>query len=296
MVIIYNMNRKLILAIAFLALCHSASAQFVAVNGIDRDGFGGTYQIDGSGYDNGTYWWMCAEPLQGTGGAGSGQSMIANSLSLAGGWDRQNTQRLSDYSSNPGFYSSAYTRQINILSYVLDTYLRWDLAGTSGRFSEQSSTAANFGSDDAFYNSFFTVQTVLTNLYGSPARTDYTNISTTDPADSQTKFTFFQGNAAGNITALASRESLFNTIVNDIDTKAGTTFFDNYTSLGTYMIISSSYSTANNGIDPNDPNASEKNWQDALVIVAPVPEPSGALLIACTGLAFMLRRFRRVTV
>ena len=283
------MTFKLVPFIALFALCLSASGQVVAINGIDRDGYGGTYEISGSGYDGGTYWWMCAEPIPGTTGAGNGQGMIANSLSLAGGWDRQNTQRLSDYSANPGFYSTAYTRQIGILSYVLDTYLRWDLAGSSGRFTEQSSVAGNFGNNDAFYNSFFTVQNVLNNLYGAPGKTDFTDISSGE----SNPFSFFEGNAAGNAAAIAARQSLFNTIVNDVDGKAGTSFFDTYVAQGTYMIASSSFSTANNGLGPEDAN---KNWQDALIIVAPVPEPSGALLIACTGLAFMLRRFRRVPV
>lgn len=283
------MTIKLLSVITFFLLCLSASGQLISVNGIDRDGYGGTYQLSGSGYDGGNYWWMCAEPIPGTTGAGSGQGMIANSLSLAGGWDRQNTERLNDYNSNPGFYSSAYPKQINILSYVLDTYLRWDLAGASGRFTEQNSTAANFGNDDAFYNSFFTVQNVLNNLYGAPGKTDYTDISFGEA----NPFTFYEGNATGNTAAIAARQSLFNTIVNDVDSKAGTSFFDAYVAQGTYMIASSSFSTANNGLGPEDSN---KNWQDALIIVAPVPEPSGAILIACTGLAFMLRRFRCVTV
>ncbi len=232
---------------------------------------------------------MCAEPIPGTSGAGNGQGMIADSLSLAGGWDRQNTERLSDYSSNPGFYTTSYPKQIAILSYVLDTYLRWDLAGSSGRFAEQSSASATFGNDDAFYNSFFTVQNVLTHLYGAPGKTDYTDISSGDA----NPFTFYDGNAAGNSAAIAARQSLFNTIVNDVDGKAGTSFFDTYIAQGTYMIASSSFSTVNNGLGAEEPS---KNWQDALIIVAPVPEPSGALLIACTGLAFMLRRFRRVSV
>lgn len=286
------MFTKTIQTLAFFAICLSASGQIVAINGIDRDGYGGTYEVSGSGYDGGTYWWMCAEPVPGTGGAGFGQGMIANSLSLAGGWDRQNTERLTDYTNNPGFYSTAYPKQISILSYVLDTYLRWDLAGASGRFSEQSSSSANFGNDDAFYNSFFTVQNVLNNLYGAPGKTDYTDISVGDA----NPFSFFDGNASGNSAAIAARQSLFNTIVNDVDGKAGTSFFDAYVAQGNYMIACSSFTTANNGLGPEDPN---KNWQDALLILAapvPVPEPSGALLIACTGLAFMLRRFRRVTI
>ncbi len=283
------MTSKAIPSLAFFVLSLSASAQIVAINGIDRDGYGGTYEISGSNYDGGTYWWMCAEPIPGTIGAGNGQGMIADSLSLAGGWDRQNTERLFDYSANPGFYTTAYPRQIGILSYVLDTYLRWDLAGSSGRFTEQSSTSANFGNDDTFYNSFFTVQNVLNNVYGAPGKTDYTDISSGEA----NPFTFYEGNATGNSPAIAARQDLFLSIVNDVDAKADSSFFDTYVAQGTYMIASSTFSTANNSLGSEDAN---KNWQDALIIVAPVPEPSGALLIACSGLAFMFRRFRRVTI
>jgi hypothetical protein len=175
------------------------------------------------------------------------------------------------------------------LSYVLDTYLRWDLAGSSGRFTEQSSTSANFGNDDTFYNSFFTVQNVLNNVYGAPGKTDYTDISSGEA----NPFTFYEGNATGNSPAIAARQDLFISIVNDVDAKADSSFFDTYVAQGTYMIASSTFSTANNSLGSEDAN---KNWQDALIIVAPVPEPSGALLIACSGLAFMFRRFRRVTI
>ncbi len=53
-------------------------------------------------------------------GAGNGQEMIADSLGLAKVWHRQNTERLSDYSANPGFYTTAYTRRLGIFSYVLE--------------------------------------------------------------------------------------------------------------------------------------------------------------------------------
>ena len=46
--------------IFLVVLSLTASAQIVTISGIDRDGYGGTYQISGSEYDGGTYWWMCA--------------------------------------------------------------------------------------------------------------------------------------------------------------------------------------------------------------------------------------------
>lgn len=290
------MNFKSALIALLLGLAASAaSAQLVAINGIDldpgpgtipaRDGYGGIYEINGTGFDGGTYWWMCAEPVPGTTGAGPGEGLIAQALSLTDAWDQQNQERLNDYTANPGFYTTALPRQVQIMEYVLDKYLPWHLMGTSERFAEQSGVAANFGTNDAFYNAFFTIQNIITNLYGAPAKTDFSDILAGDASP----FQFYAGNATGNLAAIAARQALFDTIVADIDGLSNA-FIDSYQVQGTYLIANSNYSTANNGLAPDD---ATRNWQDALIIVAPVPEPSGALLIACTGLVVMLRRFRR---
>lgn len=276
---------RLFITLLFSLVAMTASAQIAAVNGVDRDGYGGVYEISGSGFDGGNYWWMCIEPTSGTSGAGNGQGLIADALTLTDAWDQQNTERLTDYQNNGSFYT-ALPNQVRIMEYVLDTYLPWSEVGASGRFTEQNSSAANYGTDTTFYNAFFTVQNFLADMYGTPGRTDFTDIGPTG----LNPFTFEPGNASGDLAALAARQALFETITDDVATKAGTTFFDTYAVQGTYLVANSNFSLANN----TDPIAPDYNWQDALIILSPVPEPSGALLIACAGLVVMLRRFRKL--
>jgi len=273
-------TKVLFLALALCSVSAALQGQVVAVNGVDldpdpvntivaRDGYGGLYDVNGE-----LYWWMCVEP-NGSAAAGPGDAFIADALSVMDGWTAQNTERSDFYSANPGYYSSVITPQTRIIEYVLDSYLPWSLAGASGRFLEQDGTAANFGSDNQFYNSFFAVQNFISEMYGKPVKTlaEFTDMS---------DFNFFAGNSS-DPTAIFNRQTIFDTIVADVESKAGGSFFDNYVAEGGYQILATTYSV-------NDPN----NWQDALVILSPVPEPSGALLIACTGLAVMLRRFRRL--
>lgn len=279
------MNRTCLCFTLLSLLTVTASAQIAAVNGVDRDGYGGVYEISGAAFDGGNYWWMCIEPTSGTSGAGFGQALIADALSLTDAWDQQNTERFNDYQTNGSFYTALPT-QVRIMEYVLDTYLPWSEVGASGRFTEQNSNATNFGTDTTFYNAFFTVQNFMADMYGTPGRTDFTDIGTTG----LNPFTFESGNAVGNPAALAARQALFDTIVNDVANKATTAFFDTYLVQGTYLVANSNFSLAND----SDPNAPDYNWQDALIILSPVPEPSGALLIACTGLVVILRRFRKL--
>lgn len=273
------MNAKtLLIGLLLTASASLASAQSIAINGVDRDGYGGVYEIQGvgSGFDGGNYWWMCIEPsspLNLSPSAAAGDGFIADALSLTDAWDQQYTERLAFYDNNPGYRTTALPLQVSIMSYVLDTYL----PSTPGRFLEHSSDSLLYGNDDTFYNSFFTIQNFLAETYGKPTKTDFTNLSDYD---------FYEdGNAAGNPLALAARQLLFTSILTDVADKAlnNPSFFDTYTAQGTYLVANTLF-----------PGMSPDNWQDALIIMAPVPEPSGALLIACTGLAVMLRRFRRL--
>lgn len=255
------------------------SVQAIGINGVDMDGYGGVYDIVGPGIADGNYWWMCIEP-NGSSGADVGDGFIADALSFLDGWDQQNQERLSFYTTepvgNPGqYYTTAIPMQVRVMEYVLDTYLPWNLVGPSGRFLEQSSNSTLYGSDTDFYNAFFTIQNFLAETYGKGNKVDFTDMS---------EYTFFAGNA-GDVDAIAARLALFNAILADVDNKATTdpNFFLNYVVQGTYIIANSYFSES----DP-------QNRQDALIIVAPVPEPSGALLIACAGILVMFRRFRRL--
>jgi hypothetical protein len=266
-------HKKLFLTLLIGFAASAASAQTVGINGVDRDGFGGVYEIAGTGFDGGNYWWMCIEP-NGSPSAAAGDAFLADALSLSSAWDRHNTERLDFYTNNPSYYSTAIPTQVSVMEYVLDTYLPWNLAGPSGRFAEQNANSADYGNDDAFYNAFFAVQNFLSETYGKNVKSDFTDMS---------DYSFFAGNATGNIAATAARSALFQSILDDVEAKALLNFFDTYTAEGTYLVANTLFSTS----DP-------QNWQDALIIVAPVPEPSGALLIACTGLVVMFRRFRKL--
>lgn len=271
------MRSKVIALFAFLGLSLFCQAQSgtIAINGVDRDGFGGVYEITGTGFDGGRYWWMCIEP-NGSPNAGAGDGYLAEAVSFLDGWDRMNTERLNFYTLNPGYYLTAIPLQVSVMEYVLDTYLPWTtLAGPSGRFAEQDANSSLYGDNTDFYNAFFTVQNFLSETYGKTVKDDFTDMS---------DYNFFAGNTI-DPGAIAARSALFATILSDVEAKAAVNFFDTYTAQRGYLIANSLFSES----DPD-------NWQDALIIydLAPVPEPSGALLIACTGLAVMLRRIRRL--
>jgi hypothetical protein len=258
-----------LLTLVALGISLPAKADMVAVNGVDHNGRVGVYEINGE-----FYWWMGVEP-NGSLPAGLGESYIADSLTFAEGWTQQNTERFVYYNiTNPGSLA-AVPKQVAIMEYVLDAYLPWDtLAGASGRFIEQDFSAANYGNDDPFYNALSAVQNFLSEMYGKP---DEVNFAT----DLSLTFADFH---QGDVTAAGvARSALFQSILDDVEAKDSANFFDSYTALNGYFMINTSY-------PEGDPN----NWQDALVIsFAAVPEPSGALLIGCFGIAAVLRRCRR---
>ena len=254
----------------FVAWAASASADTVSVTGLYNNGNAiGQYVIGGE-----TYWWLCIEP-----GPASleNRTVTANSYTFAQGWDKQNTERydlyqndLTNFSGN--LYGMALPRQIEVMDYVLDTYLPWTtLAGASGRFAEQDGTVANFGNNDTFHNSLFAVQNFLSETYGKENKYDFTNLS--DYLD--------YNMGLGNATADA-RSTIFQSILSDVSGRSAA-FFDSYVAQHDYSTINSFYAK----------NDTTNNWQDGLVIgFAAVPEPGGAFLIACCGIAWTLRRRR----
>ncbi len=260
--------------LAILALTISTgllSAQVTAtVTGVEGNGFAGVYDVNGT-----NYWWMCIEP-NGTPNAALGESYTANWFWFEDGWDQQNNERFDFFNvQNPAYQTTVIPKQVTVMTYVLDTYLPWDtLAGASGRFIEQDSDPLNYENNTDFYNSLFVVQNFLSEMYGKPHQNDFTDLSN------------FVNNWDGDVTATGiARQALFQSILDDVEGKDGVNHFDTYTAIH-------GYSTLSVRLDEADPD----NWQDVLVITsfAPVPEPSGALLIACCGVAVMLRRFRRL--
>ncbi len=264
-----------VLAFTLLFGLVANSAQAIVINGVGNDGYGGVYDIQGSSFGDGNYWWMCIEPN----GSAAGP-FIGDAMSFEDGWDQQNTERqaffLGDPNANPAL-------QVRVMEYVLDTYLPWHLVGPSDRFLEQSSNSSLYGSDDEFYNSFFTIQHFIAEAYGKGNLVDFTDLSEFRH-DVFPEIPWDGGSAAGDPNALAARLALFDLILDDVENKAGIAgFFENYNVLGTYIVANSIF-----------PETDPQNFQDALLIVAPVPEPSGALLIACAGVLVMCRRFRRL--
>lgn len=258
-----KLKRFLPLIITFLAT--AASAATVTVSGVDDNGVMGVYSISGQ-----NYWWMCIEP----GTPALGATITADQLSFVEGWDQQNTERLTIYQSDPNFYyNTVLPKQVTVMSYVLDTYLPWNtLAGASGRFIEQDQNSASYGDNSSFYNAMMVAQNFLAETHGKMTKTNFTSM-----ADYSNYF-----DSLGDPTSLA-RSALFQSILADVAAKDGASFFDTYTAQHGYLVINTLF-------DESDPN----NWQDGLMIysLAPVPEPGSALLVACCGLVWMLRRRR----
>lgn len=259
----------------FLACTTFAGAQTLAVNGLGNDGYIGAYDVNGT-----HYWWLCVEP-EGTPAANPGQSFLASDLSLTAGWTAQNTERTAYYNSTPAA-QAALAKQINIMEYVLDVYLPIAQLSTPGAVTEDTANPGYYNNDDDFYNRLYAVQNFLSETYGKETRTDFTNL-TADYIDRW----------SGDLTAAGmARSQLFQDILADIEGKDAANFFDtDYIAVNGYYIINTPYGLDNTGKDPTD---SDYNWQDVLLIAIPVPEPSGALMIACCGLAVMMRRWRKV--
>lgn len=148
------------------------------------------------------------------------------------------------------------------------------LAGASGRFAEQDSNSANFANDDAFYNPYFAVQNFLGEFYGKAVKEDFTDMSD-----------FLDYYAGDPSAAGIARSGIFQSILSDVELKDAASFFDTYTATHGYYIANTLF-----------PEADPDNYQDALIIAsfAPVPEPGSALLIASCGVAWMVRRRRRL--
>lgn len=262
------MTFRSLIPLLFAACTVTATAATVSVTGLDNNGDAiGEYVIGGQ-----TYWWFCIEPGA---PALSNQTITADTLSLQNGWTVQNIERNNIYQSDPLFYSGIVPKQVAVMEYVLDTYLPWNtLAGASGRFLEQSGDYHDFGNNDPFFNAMFAIQDFLSQTEGKPPKSDFTNMS-----DYQDYFAPL-GTPTGD-----ARSALFQSILSDVASKDTPGFFDSYVAQHSYFTVNTFYNEA----DPN-------NWQDGLVIggFTPVPEPGGAILIASCGLAWTLRRRRRI--
>lgn len=262
------MTFRQLFLLVFAACTLTATAETISVTGLDNNGDAiGQYSINGQ-----TYWWLCIEPGA---PALSNATITAQTYSFYDGWTVQNTERNDIYLSDPLFYPPIVAKQVAVMEYVLDTFLPWDtLAGASGRFTEQSGDYHNFVNNDTFYNAMYAIQDFLSQTEGSPPRDDFKNLSDYDD------YFASLGTATGD-----ARSAIFQSILSDVEAKDLAGFFATYTAQHNYFTVNTLYNEAN----PN-------NWQDGLVIggFTPVPEPGGALLIASCGIAWTLRRRRRI--
>lgn len=249
----------------FLSSFSLLFSQQPGFNGVDNDGYIGVYEIDGR-----HYWWLCVEP-NGSPAADGGDAFLGDDLSIFDGWDQQNTDRQDDYTINP-LAVAALSKQVSVIQYVLDAYLPITALTTPGQVLEGSENSAHYGSNNDFYNSMYAVQNFLAELYGKPTHTDFTDLGD------------FIDRWSGDLSSAGiARSDLYQSILTDIAGKDAADFFDTYVVVNDYYIANTLF-----------PVGDANNYQDALIIVAPVPEPGGALLIGCFGLAVMLRRWRRL--
>lgn len=259
----------------FLSAASLASGQQVVINGVSTDGYIGVYETADA-----FYWWLCIEP-EGTPGANSGEAFFADRLDLAtGGWTSQNTERAAAFA---GIAPDIVAKQVGVINFVLDNFLPLATLQAPETLPVGAELRPNFDNNDSFYNSLYAVQQFISGVYGKPLHTNFADL-----AD-------FEDRWSGDLSAAGqARSDLFQSILDAVAAAENgddpDNFYSNYTAQNEYFVASTLYSLANN----LDNTAPDFNWQDALIIVAPVPEPSGALLIGCCGLALLVRRWRKV--
>lgn len=277
MVFFPHMKFASLLLSAFLALTWVASAQTIPVNGVDNDGFIGVYEINGQ-----NYWWLCVEP-EGTPAASLTESFLADAVGFAVGWDQQNTERQNDYIGSAAA-QMALPKQIVVMQYVLDTYLPLTTFSTPGAIQDHTNISANYAGNNDFYNSMYAVQQFLAETYGKNTKIDFTDMS---------GYADRWASLPTPTLAEEARSALYQDILTDIAAKDAADFFGTYSGsvfTASYTALFDEYYLANTLYPLGDIN----NWQDALIIAIPVPEPSGALLIGCFGLSVLWKRWRKL--
>jgi hypothetical protein len=259
--------------IAAAALCLQVSAAWsanISTAGIDGTD-GGLLKIE-----NDPYWWFCIQPDGSEGPIGApGGTYQGDVVSLDYGWTRQTTERFTFVGTATPQAQADLSRQINVIEYVLDTYLPW--SETSDRFLENVGTppeSTNQGADTNFFNRLYAVQQYVKKLHGKlyEDNTAFTSLSIYSPTSDFPLLT----------AADVARTNFFNTIKADVNTKAASGFFDSYAPMHNYAIVNTFYSAT----DPLD-------YQDAIVIgTSAIPEPSSVLLGLGTLLVLGNRRRR----
>lgn len=208
------------------------------------------------------YWWFCVQPDGSEGPISAGPvGYEADVVTLEYGWTRQTTERFTFAGAATPAAQADLALQINVIEYVLDTYLPW--SETTNNFLENVADPASSTDQDAdvnFFNRFYAVQQYVKKLHGKlyEDNTSFTDLSLFSPSSDFPSV---------NVTAAdVARNNFFNTIKADINNKDAANFFVSYDPAHDYAIVNTFKADA----DPLD-------YQDAIIIGA-VPEPSAALL------------------
>ena len=262
--------RTILLAVAAICILMApAHAANISSGGVDGPG-GGLLQIN----QTDPYWWFCVQPDGSEGPIAAGAAGYEGDVvTLEYGWTRQTTQRFTFAGNATPAAQADLPLQINVIQYVLDTYLPW--SETSDRFLENVDTPASNTNQDAdtdFFNRFYAIYQYVKKLHGKlyQDNTAFTDLSVYSPVSD------IPNNTAANI----ARNNFFNAIRLDVNNKDAAGFFTSYDPLHDYAIVNTFKAEA----DPLD-------YQDTLIIGA-VPEPSTGLFALGSLLVFSARRRR----
>ena len=263
------------LLIAAVALCQAMAPAYSAnVSGAGTDGSdGGLLKID----QTDAYWWFCVQPDGSRGPLAAGTpGYTADIVSLDYGWTHQTTQRFAFASGAPAQVQADLGLHVNVIEYLLDSYLPW--IETTDRYLEKSGLTDQ-SSDDNFLNRFYAVHAYVKELYlksyadTDPEGSGFTDLSVFDPENPYTSLT--------PTSAEIARRDFFNDIKAEVRGKDRMNAFAGYNPLHTYAMVNT-FQIQGNALD----------WQDAIIIVAKVPEPSIGLLAIGSVIALLARRCR----
>jgi PEP-CTERM motif len=267
----------------FLSLIPAGASNIssAGVNGTD----GGLLKVD----QTDPYWWFCVQPDRSRGPIDAGPiGYTADIVSLDYGWTRQTTDRFAfagaTEATNPEAFEDL-ARQVNVIEYILDTYLPWD--ETTDNFLNKVADPASSTDQDAnddFFNRFYAAQQYIKKLYNKlyDDNTSFTDLSVYAPTSDIPNV---------NPTDIA-RNDYFNAISKQIRDQAAAAaavdedFFFDYTAMHDYAMVNTFF---DQNSAPRVPNPND--WQDAIIIGRAVPEPSTGLL--AFGSVLLLSRRRR---
>ena len=261
---------------AVLALWCGASALLadnISYGGAQGDN-GGLLKVN----QTNQYWWMCVQPDGSRGPLAAGPGGYPAALvSLDYGWTHQTTERyaLSIDPLTPQPNRDDITAQVNVIEYVLDAYLPW--SDTADRFLEFNSIVDQ-EANVPFLNSFYAAQQYFKKLYERLAAPVFTDLSVFTPPNP------FALDTPSNI----ARNAIFNQISGDIKARDAANFFAAYDATHSYLIVNTFENQAGDPLTWTG----KPDYQDAIILGGPVPEPATGLLALGSVLVLGGRRRR----